>query len=314
MLGFVVGPVPTALAATLTLAPSSGPAGTHAEATANGFPSGPVTFWWDNETLLGTSPSGRVRRLAFVVPLDAGPGPHTVRACAGSACPPGTKFADATFTVDRAPAATPNPTPKPTAAPLPTAAPTPSSSQPGVLPSAAPTAAPSPVASEGVPGGTVPIGAVTPAPTNLTAGQATGAPVPPGTVKVEFPWLPAGFLGLLAILIVAAAVAGKSGVWIRMRQPYSFFKFCMTGSHPPKPKAPPEPPATLLHHEATHAPPGSGRTVTIEGYQTEGQGPSGPPQGKVPSSLSSSSSPGGGGAAEAGDADATLKGSKIQQN
>jgi hypothetical protein len=133
----------------LVLDPSSGFRGSAVDAEAHGFISGPVTFWWDNTTLLDTDASGRVRRITFTVPSDATLGPHVVRACGGSFCPDGTPqpYADATFTVIRRPppSPTPAPTPKPTprVTPKPTAPPTPTHVPPTPPATTIPTEAPS---------------------------------------------------------------------------------------------------------------------------------------------------------------------------
>ena len=180
----LVLPAPTRAGTALDLTPTSGPRGTTVEAEANGFGAGAVTFWWDNAILLGTDPSGRVRRITFSVPSSAPLGPHSVRACGGSFCPDGTRdpHADATFTVTTRPAPTPTTAPTKKATPGPTRRPGPSATPAATH--VPPTAGPSPSASvgAGLPVPSFPLAGPSPSPTPLTLAIVTPGPQPPGGV------------------------------------------------------------------------------------------------------------------------------------
>jgi hypothetical protein len=177
---------PSARAAiTLEVAPNSGLPGDTVVATASGItpPPGEVTFWWDGSSLLGvdTTIVGGVASLTFEIP-GTSLGPHFVRACHGTSCPPGA-YDDAEVLV--APP-TPAPTPAPTPRPTPRATPT---ITPGPTDTPAPTETPAPTGPV-VPIPSFPVAVPTPVPTPLPLIAVTPAPQPPNGLtvpEVEFP-------------------------------------------------------------------------------------------------------------------------------
>lgn len=95
VLVLLASPLGVRAAPELAIAPTTGAPGTRISAVATGFaPGSMVSFVWDAEpgTLLGTASADDAGRavLDFDIPIDAEPGGHLVRACAGvEGCPPG---------------------------------------------------------------------------------------------------------------------------------------------------------------------------------------------------------------------------------
>jgi hypothetical protein len=170
----------------LQVVPDVGQPGQTLAATATGFPpSQPVTFYWDAMTLVGppvVADAQGTATLEFQIPASATLEAHFLRACQGSACPPGSPsqfYVDDTVTVvgPPTPAPTPAPTPVPTRVPTPAPSPT-AAATPGPTDTPAPTETPAPTGPV-VPIPSFPVAVPTPVPTPLPVVAVTPAPQPP---------------------------------------------------------------------------------------------------------------------------------------
>jgi hypothetical protein len=265
----------TIAAPSLVLSPTSGNRGAAVQATANSFPKGSVSLWWDNGAKLGQSDAGgRVRRIPFTVPAGSSGGQHRVRACSGATCTAGGTSVFATFTVTGVPAPTPQPTPRQT--PRATPAPTPRET-PRVT--AAPVATPVPGSSPAATSGSAPAspgeGGASAAPSQAAAGggivvpttEPAANPSEPGTVKVQFPWLDVVPNVVVLILVVIAAIAASR--WLRSagRHPQGavLMQKLTAGTHdPPKAPAPPADGVRTIRLEVTELAP-SGEPLSAPG-------------------------------------------------
>lgn len=196
VVGVLAPATPVLAAPALNVTPSSGVVGATLTANATGFtPNGPVTFWWDNLSLLAvvTASGSGAATLEFKIPAGASLGEHFVRACDGSSClgGPFPPYADDTVTVvaKATPRPTRAPTPRPTAKPTPRPTRTPGpSAMPTLGPSLPPTLGPSPT-SPGLPNPSFPLSGPSATPTLPAYVAITPAPQPPGNVTVpETEW------------------------------------------------------------------------------------------------------------------------------